>query len=130
MELTLTKFIHKILDYGKLVMFSHTIFSLSFALLSMLLAAEGLPRLETLFWIMICLLGARTGANAINRVIDAEIDAKNARTANRQIPRGEFKKKEVILFTAFCFLLMLVGAYQLNLICFLLSPVALFLMII
>ncbi len=130
MELTLTKFIHKILDYGKLVMFSHTIFSLSFALLSMLLAAGGLPKLETLFWIMVCLLGARTGANAINRVIDAEIDAKNSRTANRQIPRGEFKKKEVLLFTAFCFLLMLVGAYQLNMICFLLSPVALFLMII
>lgn len=126
----LTKITRKIKDYGKLVMFSHTIFSLSFALVSMLLAAEGLPKLKTLFWILICLLGARTGANAINRVIDAEIDARNARTANRQIPRGEMKKTEVIIFTAVCFVLMLIGAYQLNLICFLLSPVALFLMII
>lgn len=126
----LDKLIHKIMGYGKLVMFSHTIFSLSFALLSILLAAGGIPELRTLFWIMTCLLGARTGANAINRVIDAEIDARNPRTANRQIPKGEFKKKEVLLFTAFCFLLMFVGAYQLNFICFLLSPVALFLMII
>jgi len=126
----LHKLIRKLIDYEKLVMFSHTIFSLSFALLSMLLAAKGIPQLRTLFWIMVCLLGARTGANAINRVIDAEIDARNPRTANRQIPKGEIKKKEVIFFTSLCFLLMLVGAYQLNFICFLLSPVALFLMII
>ncbi len=126
----LMKLIRKIKDYGKLVMFSHTIFSLSFALLSMLLASEGLPSLDTLFWILVCFLGARTGANAINRVIDAEIDARNPRTANRQIPRGEIKKVEVILLTSLCFLVMLVGAYQLNFICFLLSPVALFLLII
>lgn len=126
----LVNVIRKIKDYGKLVMFSHTIFSLSFALLSMLLAAAGIPRAITLFWILVCFLAARTGANAINRVIDAEIDARNPRTASRQIPKGEIKKKEVILFASFCFLVMLVGAYQLNFICFLLSPVALFLMII
>lgn len=126
----LVNVIRKIKDYGKLVMFSHTIFSLSFALLSMLLAAKGIPRAITLLWILVCFLGARTGANAINRVIDAEIDARNPRTAGRQIPKGEIKKKEVILFASFCFLVMLVGAYQLNFICFLLSPVALFLMII
>ncbi|SHO52851.1 UbiA-like polyprenyltransferase [Anaerocolumna xylanovorans] len=126
----LAKVIQKVKDYGKLVMFSHTIFSLSFALLSMLLAAGRLPKLITLFWILVCFLGARTGANAINRVIDAEIDARNPRTAGRQIPKGEIKKKDVILFASLCFLVMLVGAYQLNFICFLLSPVALFLMII
>lgn len=126
----LVKLINKIKEYGKLVMFSHTIFSLSFALLSMLLAAKGMPKLSTLFWILICFLSARTGANAINRVIDAGIDARNPRTAGRQIPKGEIKQKEVIFFAAVCFLVMLIGAYQLNLICFLLSPVALFLMII
>jgi 4-hydroxybenzoate polyprenyltransferase len=126
----LVNIIRKMKDYGKLVMFSHTIFSLSFALLSMLLAAGGIPRAITLFWILVCFLGARTGANAINRVIDAEIDARNPRTAGRQIPKGEIKKNEVILFASFCFLMMLVGAYQLNFLCFLLSPAALFLMII
>jgi 4-hydroxybenzoate polyprenyltransferase len=128
--MVLIKFIQKIKDYGKLVMFSHTIFSFSFALVSMLLAAEGIPKIRTLFWILVCFLGARTGANAINRVIDAEIDARNPRTAGRQIPKGEIKKKEVIVFTSLCFLIMLIGAWQLNLVCLLLSPVALFLMII
>lgn len=124
------KLVNKLKEYGKLVMFSHTIFSLSFALISMTLAAQGLPKASTVFWILVCFLGARTGANAINRVIDAEIDARNPRTTNRQIPQGEIKKKEVIALTAVCFLVMLIGAYQLNLICLILSPVALFLMII
>ena len=130
MSTVLTKIYNKIKDYGKLVMFSHTIFSLGFALVSMLLAANGIPKLSTIFWILICFLGARTGANAINRVIDAEIDAKNPRTANRQIPKGEMKKKEVIIFTSICFLIMLFGAYKLNFVCLILSPIALFLMII
>ena len=107
--MVLTKLFQKIKDYGKLVMFSHTIFSFSFALLSMLLAAEGLPKLSTLLWILVCFLSARTGANAINRVIDAEIDSRNPRTANRQIPKGELNKKEVLLFASFCFLIMMIG---------------------
>lgn len=128
--MVLTKIINKLKEYGKLVMFSHTIFSFSFALLSMLLAAGGLPKLSVLIWIIVCFLAARTGANAINRVIDAKIDAKNPRTAGRQIPKGEVKKTEVIIFTAICFLIMLFGAYKLNPICLILSPAALFLMII
>lgn len=120
----------KIKEYGKLVMFSHTIFSLSFAAISMILASNGKLEFSVLFWIFVCFMGARTGANAINRVIDAEIDAKNPRTATRQIPKGEVKKKEVVLFTAICFLLMLFGAYKLNYVCLVLSPIALFLLII
>lgn len=130
MSTVLTKIYNKIKDYGKLVMFSHTIFSLGFALVSMLLAANEFPKFSILFWILICFLGARTGANAINRVIDAEIDARNPRTANRQVPKGEMKKKEIIIFTLICFLIMLFGAYKLNFICLILSPIALFLMII
>ncbi len=126
----LTKLIRKIKEYGKLVMFSHTIFSFSFALVSMVLAARGIPKISTLIWILVCFMGARTGANAINRVIDAEIDARNPRTAGRQIPQGQIKKKEVILFSAACFLVMLFGAWQLNWLCLALSPVALFLLII
>jgi len=126
----LTKIINKIKEYGKLVMFSHTVFSLSFAAVSMVLAAKGLPKITTMFWILVCFMAARTGANAINRVIDAEIDARNPRTATRQIPKGEVKKREVIIFTSICFLVMLFGAYKLNWVCLILSPIALFLMII
>lgn len=125
----LIKIISKIKEYGKLVMFSHTIFSLSFAAVSMVLAAKGLPKLSTMFWILVCFMAARTGANAINRVIDAEIDARNPRTATRQIPSGEVKKFEVIIFAGICFLIMFLGAFKLNWICLLLSPIALFLMI-
>lgn len=128
--MALTKVINKIKEYGKLVMFSHTIFSFSFALISMTLAAKGLPEISTLIWIIVCFMGARTGANAINRVIDAKIDAINPRTAGRQIPKGEIKKGEVIIFTILCFAVMLFGAYKLNRICLILSPAALFLMII
>ena len=126
----LTKIINKIKEYGKLVMFSHTVFSLSFAAVSMVLAAKGLPKITTMFWILVCFMAARTGANALNRVIDAEIDARNPRTATRQIPKGEVKKREVIIFTSICFLVMLFGAYKLNWVCLTLSPIALFLMII
>ena len=120
----------KVHDYGTLVMFSHTIFSLSFAVISMLLASDGMPKIETLFWILVAFLGARTGANAINRVIDAEIDAKNPRTAIRQIPSGLIEKKEVVIFTVICFCIMVWGAAMLNPICLWLSPVAIFLMTI
>lgn len=126
----MNKIIEKIHEYGILVMFSHTIFSFSFALLAMLLAAKGLPSLETVLWIILAFLGARTGANAINRVIDAKIDAKNPRTANRQIPKGEISKKEAIIFTIACFVVFEIAAFKLNLLCFILSPIALGMMVL
>lgn len=122
--------IKKAHDYGTLVMFSHTIFSLSFAMISMILASHGIPSLYTVFWILVAFMGARTGANAINRAIDAEIDAKNPRTAVRQLPQGLLKKREVIIFSAVCFIVMIIAAAMLNPLCVLLSPVALFLLII
>jgi 4-hydroxybenzoate polyprenyltransferase len=126
---TIKNIMEKLSAYGKLVMFSHTIFSFSFALVSMVVAAHGLPDPSTLLWIVVCFMGARTGANAINRVIDAKIDAKNPRTANRQIPKGEMKAGEVIVFSGICFLIMLFGAYMLNMLCLALSPIALVLLI-
>lgn len=128
--MALTKVLKKAHDYGVLVMFSHTIFSLSFALISMLLVSGGLPSPYVIFWILVAFMGARTGANAINRVIDAEIDARNPRTATRQLPQGLMKKKEVIVFSLVCFAIMVVGAAMLNPLCLLLSPIALFLLII
>ena len=126
----LSKIKNKILDYGTLVMFSHTIFSLSFALISMLISGNNKLDFSTIFWILIAFLGARTGANALNRVIDAEIDAKNPRTATRQIPQGLMNKKEILIFVVICFAVMVFAAWKLNTICLILSPIALFLMII
>ena len=128
MEFTSIK--NKVLDYGTLVMFSHTIFSLSFALISMLLAGNNRLSLSTIFWILIAFLSARTGANALNRVIDAEIDARNPRTATRQLPQGLMNKNEILIFVLICFVIMVFAAYKLNTICLILSPIALFLMTI
>lgn len=124
------RIVKKIKDYGILVMFSHTIFSFSFALVSMVLAANGLPDRSVILWIIVCFMGARTGANAINRVIDRKIDGKNPRTANRQLPKGEMNVGEVMVFSGICFLIMVFGAYKLNWLCLILSPAALFLLII
>lgn len=120
----------KIHDYGVLVMFQHTIFSFSFGLISLVVAAKGIPKLSTLIPLLIALLAARTGANGINRVIDAKIDEKNPRTAKRQIPRGTMSKKEALLFSLACFAVMLIACGFLNTTSLLLSPIALFFMII
>jgi 4-hydroxybenzoate polyprenyltransferase len=117
-------------NYGDLVMFSHTLFSLPFALISMIWAAEGLPSAATIFWILIALIGARNGANALNRIVDKDFDKKNPRTADRHLPRGAVKNVEVLIIVIVCFLIFIIAAYMLNPLCFMLSPVALFLFII
>lgn len=111
-------------------MFSHTIFSLSFALISMLLASNGIPSFHKVFWILLAFLGARTGANALNRLIDAEIDFKNPRTSMRQLPQGLLNKKEVFIFSIICFIILIISAGMLNPLCLLLCPLAIFLMTI
>ncbi len=119
--MTLTK---KIKDYLELIKVEHTVFALPFALTSALIAAKGFPTFYQLFWIVVALFGARTAAMSLNRLIDAEIDAKNPRTANRHIPRGAVKKEEALVLSIFGFLIMVYSAYKLNPLALKLSPVA------
>lgn len=114
----------KIKTYGKLVMFSHTIFSLPFAFIAMLIAADGMPKLSIFLWIAVAFLGARTGANALNRLVDKDIDAKNPRTADRHMPRGAVKNLEVIGLVVASFAMLALAAFMLNPLCALLLPVA------
>ncbi|WP_058301165.1 4-hydroxybenzoate octaprenyltransferase [Gorillibacterium timonense] len=123
-------FYGKLHDYGVLVMFQHTIFSFSFAIVSLLLAAGGFPSWRLLAIIVVALLAARTGANALNRVIDAEFDKRNPRTANRQIPRGDMSKREALLLSVVCFVITLFAAFLLNPLCAVLAPPAIFFMVI
>ncbi len=116
--------------YGELVMFSHSLFALPFGLVGMLLAANGLPPMRILFWIVVCLLGARNAANAINRLIDYEFDARNARTARRHLPRGLVSGTEVLVLSVLGFALLLLGAWQLNPLCLKLAPLAVFILVI
>lgn len=116
---------NKVKTYSDLVMFPHTLFSLPFAAVSMLWAAHGLPRLSIIIWILVAFIGARTGANALNRYIDRKIDSKNPRTAGRHLSRGIVKGYEVIILSAVSFGLMVLAAYMLNPLCLELLPLAL-----
>ena len=115
----------KLKTYGELVMFSHTLFSLPFALMAMFIAADGLPSGRLFFWIMVALFAGRNGANALNRYVDAEFDQKNPRTAHRHIPAGLVKRNEALYITIVCYIVFVFAAWEINVICFLLSPVAL-----
>jgi 4-hydroxybenzoate polyprenyltransferase len=79
-----------------LVRFSHTVFALPFAAASALMAASGLPPWSTLGWILLAMVGARTLAMALNRLIDADIDAANPRTAGRELPSGRVRRGQVV----------------------------------
>lgn len=117
----------KLRDYGNLVMFSHTLFSLPFALIAMLIAADGLPSPRIFFWILVALFAGRNGANALNRHVDKVFDAKNPRTQHRHIPAGIVSSKEALIITAVCYLLFIFAAAQINTLCLVLSPFGLIL---
>ncbi len=108
-------------DYLELVKFSHTIFALPFALGAMLVAAQGLPRLDKVLWILVAMVGARTAAMAFNRIVDRHIDAKNPRTANREIPAGKVSVGQASVLVVVSSLLFVWAAWQLNMLAFWLS---------
>lgn len=112
-----------------MIKFSHTVFAFPFALIGMVLAAHAngaLPTMGQLLWICLAMVGARSGAMGLNRLLDARIDALNPRTAERHIPAGLVAQWEAGLFVALSFSLLVLAAYMLNPLCFYLSPVALF----
>jgi 4-hydroxybenzoate polyprenyltransferase len=122
--------IRKVTVFLEMIKFSHTIFALPFALTGALLAARGIPSGQQILWIILAMVGARTAAMGLNRLIDADIDAKNPRTANRAIPAGLIGKGATALFIASSLALLLVAAAQLNPLCLKLSPLAVFFLVL
>ena len=117
----------KILVYGRMIKFSHTIFALPFALSAVVMAWEhNVPSISDLFWILTAMVGARSAAMGFNRIVDADIDLKNQRTAIREIPSGLLSKKEGFLFVAFFSLVFIFSAAMLSRLCFILSFPVLF----
>ncbi len=112
-------------DFLSLVVFAHTVFALPFALLSAVLAANGVPHGRTLLWILVAMVGARSAAMSFNRIVDRHIDARNPRTARREIPAGVVSPAAAALFCAGSAALFVLAAAQLNRLCLVLSPVAL-----
>jgi 4-hydroxybenzoate polyprenyltransferase len=114
----------------EMIKFSHTVFALPFALTGALLAARGLPSWQQTLWIMLAMVGARTAAMGLNRLIDADIDARNPRTAGRAIPAGLIGKGTTLVFIVASLALLLATAAQLNPLCLRLSPVAVFFLVL
>lgn len=115
----------KIRIFLEMIKFSHTIFALPFALTGALLAAGGFPSVRQTAWIILAMVGARTAAMAMNRLIDAEIDARNPRTATRAIPAGLISRGLTLFFIIAASALMLLAAGMLNPLCLKLAPLAL-----
>ena len=107
-----------------MIKISHSVFALPFAFTGAVLAASGLPVPYQIFWIVVAMVGARSGAMGLNRIIDRKIDAMNPRTSMREIPAGKIQVRDAMLFTAISLGAMVFAAYELNPLCFILSPLA------
>ncbi len=130
MSTTTNGFFHKIAVFLEMIKFSHTVFALPFALTGALLAARGLPAWQQTLWIVLAMVGARTAAMGLNRLIDAEIDARNPRTAVRAIPAGLIGKGVTLAFIIASLALLLVAAARLNQLCLKLAPLAVFFLVL
>lgn len=112
--------------YLDLIKFEHTLFALPFAYAGMLLATRSWPGWFIFIWTSLAMLGARTASMALNRVIDAAIDAQNPRTANREIPSGKLTKSDGIFLAIAGFALLALAGWSLNPLTLALLPVAVF----
>jgi len=113
--------------YGRMIRFSHSVFALPFALTSAALAARGGGvSARQIAWIVVAMVAARSAAMGFNRLADHAIDARNPRTARRELPRGALSRAEVWAFVALSAAAFVLAAAMLNGLCLALSPVALF----
>ncbi len=123
-------------NYLSLIKFSHTIFAMPFAMIGFFLGVVSVEREDhanpwyvryglTFVLVILCMVFARSAAMAFNRYLDRRFDARNPRTAIREIPAGILKANSVLLFTIINSVLFIVAAYFINPLCFYLSPIAL-----
>ena len=100
--------------FARLVKIEHTVFALPFAYVGAFLAVDGTPSGHDLLWITLAMVGARSLAMALNRLIDAGIDARNPRTAGREIPSGQLSVAQVAVFCVASLALFLAAVWQLD----------------
>lgn len=111
--------------FARLIKIEHSVYALPFAYAGAFLAADGWPTVGQLVWITLAMVGARSAAMALNRLIDAGIDARNPRTAERELPAGRLGRREVVVFTLVSVALLVVAAFNLSEPCRYLWPVPL-----
>jgi 4-hydroxybenzoate polyprenyltransferase len=100
--------------FARLVKIEHTVFALPFAYVGAFLAVGGVPGGHDLFWITVAMVGARSLAMALNRLIDAGIDARNPRTSSRELPSGLLTQAQVWAFSLASLAVFLVAVWQLD----------------
>jgi 4-hydroxybenzoate polyprenyltransferase len=120
-----TSLLGRAVAYGRMVKLSHSVFALPFALASAVLAGGGAMPPRTLAWIVVAMVGARSAAMGFNRLADQAIDARNPRTAGRELPRGVLSRSSVWAFVVLSSAALVLAAAMLNPLCLALSPVAL-----
>jgi len=121
-----TSLVNRVVTYGRMIKVSHSIFALPFALAAFFLATlrEGFDP-GRLLWVVVAMVAARSAAMGFNRWLDADIDARNPRTANRELPAGALSKGQVLAFVILSSGALIAAASQLNPLCLVLSPLAL-----
>jgi 4-hydroxybenzoate polyprenyltransferase len=118
--------ISRLRTYASFVRFSHSVFALPFALVGALLASRAVPLTwSRIAWIAVCMVTARSAAMGFNRLVDAGYDARNPRTARRELPRGAMSRAEAAAFVVLMSILFMAAAAQLSMLCLVLSPLAL-----
>jgi 4-hydroxybenzoate polyprenyltransferase len=100
--------------FARLVKFEHTVFALPFAYVGAFLAVNAVPSAHDVLWITVAMVGARSLAMGLNRLIDAGLDARNPRTAGRELPSGLLSPAAVTLFCVVSLIVFLVAVFQLN----------------
>jgi 4-hydroxybenzoate polyprenyltransferase len=100
--------------FASLVKLEHTVFALPFAYVGAVLAVDGVPTASELLWITIAMVGARSLAMGLNRLVDVRIDARNPRTASRELPSGRLRAWQVAVFCLLALATFLVAVWQLD----------------
>ncbi|CAH0118746.1 MULTISPECIES: UbiA-like polyprenyltransferase [unclassified Paenibacillus] len=125
--------IRKIRIFLEMIKIEHTLFALPFAFMGAVLGSvvvnDHLPSWGQIGWVLLAMIGARSAAMGLNRLIDRVIDKKNPRTAMRAIPAGLLQSKEVIIFVIVSFALLFWAAAELAPLALKLLPIAVFLLV-
>jgi 4-hydroxybenzoate polyprenyltransferase len=100
--------------FASLVKLEHTVFALPFAYVGAFLAVDGVPSAHDLLWVTVAMVGARSLAMGLNRLIDAGIDARNPRTAGRELPAGVLSAAQVLVFCLASLAVFLAAVYELD----------------
>jgi 4-hydroxybenzoate polyprenyltransferase len=100
--------------FASLVKIEHTVFALPFAYVGAFLALDAVPSASELVWLTLAMIGARSFAMAVNRLVDAGIDARNPRTAGRELPQGALRPWQVVAFCAGSLALFLLAVFNLD----------------